>query len=139
VRRTYRAGRIGIPATALLAILLAIPGLASTSLVRKSQEAYRAGNVALAEQRADDAVRAAPWSADAYMQRGLIFESQDRLTAAAADMGHAIDREPLNWRPQLLLSRIEAERGRVGPALTAFRSARHLRPKSPFTVAPPPQ
>jgi cytochrome c-type biogenesis protein CcmH/NrfG len=71
------------------------------------------------------------------MQRALLFESQDRLDDAAADMQRAIDREPFNWRPPLLLSRIEAERGHVGPALRAYRTFKRLRPKSLFKETQP--
>jgi hypothetical protein len=126
----YRVGRYAIPALALAAILVQLPNLTSTSLMRGSQAAYRDGDIASALSRADDAVHAAPWAADPYLQRGVIFEAQDQLDAAAADMRAAAKREPLNWRPQLLLSRIEAERGNTKAALAAFRAAKRLRPKS---------
>lgn len=129
--------RAAVAVVALAAILVQIPNLASTSLMRKSEAAFRAGNVEVAATEANDAVHAAPWSADAYMQRALIFESQDRLREAATDMQHAIEREPFNWRPPLLLSRIEAERGRVGPALKAYRTFKRLRPNSLFKVDKP--
>lgn len=129
-RRIWQAGRYGVPALALVAILIQIPNLASTSLIRKSQSAFNANAVALAATRADDAVRAAPWSADAYMQRGEIFESQDDLEAAATDVRSAQRLEPFNWRPPLLLSRIEAERGRVQAARAAFQQFMSLRPKT---------
>jgi hypothetical protein len=134
-RRTWYAGRIGIPLLALVAILIQIPNLAFTSSLRKSQSAFQSGDIALAATRADDAVHAAPWAVDGYMQRALIFESQDQLADAATDMNTAIEREPLNWRPRLLLSRIEAERGHTRTALRVFRQFKKLRPKSLYGAA----
>ena len=121
-----------VVALAAVAMLVEVPNLASTSLIRASQSAFGDSNVAVAAARAEDAVHAAPWSADAYMQRAVVFEAQDRLGAAAADLEHAEQQEPVNWRPPLLRARVEAERGRVRAALRAYRSFRQLRPNSMF-------
>ena len=61
-------------------------------------------------------------------------DDEDR--AAAADLERATEREPTNWRPWLLLARVEAERGRVQAALRDFRKARSLRPHSAFFPVP---
>jgi hypothetical protein len=128
-----RAARVVVPVIAVAAILVEVPNLTSASLIRGSREAFQASNFGLAGTRADDAVAAAPWAAAPYMQRGLIFEAQDQLRAATADMTRAAAREPLNWRPYVLLARIEAERGRIGASVRAFRTAKRLRPASLFT------
>lgn len=133
-RRRWYAGRIGMPVFALVAILIQIPNLASTSSLRKSQASFQSGDVARAATQANDAIDAAPWASEGFMQRGLIFEAQDRLKDAAADMRTAADREPLNWRPRLLLSRIEAERGDVRAALRAYNEFKRLRPKSIYRI-----
>lgn len=133
-RWAWHAGRFGIPAVAVIAILVQIPNLASTSAIRKSQAAFQRRDIRDAATLASDAIHAAPWASDGYIQRALVFESQDRLAAAASDLRHAIEREPFNWRPHLLLSRVEAERGRVRAALRAFAEFRRLRPKSFYRI-----
>jgi cytochrome c-type biogenesis protein CcmH/NrfG len=52
------------------------------------------------------------------------------------DLRRATRREPENWRPWLLLARVEAERGRVQVALRDYRKARSLRPDSVFFALP---
>jgi hypothetical protein len=126
------APRLLVPALAAVAIMVEIPNLASTSLIRASQAAFRDGNTALAATHAQDAVHTAPWSADAYMQRAVMFEAEDRLDAAAADLAQAERQEPDNWRPPLLRARVEAERGNVAAALRAYRTFKRLRPTSTF-------
>ncbi len=51
------------------------------------------------------------------MQRALVEEALNRLPAAQLDLDRAIAREPTNYRPPLLLSRIDAEAGDVQQAL----------------------
>jgi tetratricopeptide (TPR) repeat protein len=124
--------RAGIAVVAVMACLLQVPGLVSTSLVRDSQGAIERGDVQAALGQANDAVEAQPWAASPYAHRALVEEEAGRLSAAAVDMRRAIDREPDNWRHPLLLARIEARRGRVASALQAYRRARRLRPESRF-------
>jgi hypothetical protein len=124
--------RVAIVAVAVVALLVQVPGLVSTSKVRESQEATRAGDIGTAFERADDAVEAQPWAASPYVQRGLIEELTGRFAAASVDLRRAVLREPTNWRPQLLLARVEAKRGRVRRALADYRRARRLRPRSVF-------
>jgi hypothetical protein len=124
--------RAGIAVVAVIACLLQLPGLVSTSLVRDSQDAIERGDVQAALGEANDAVEAQPWAASPYAHRALVEEEAGRLAAAAVDMRSAIDREPNNWRHPLLLARIEARRGRVKSALQAYRRARRLRPESRF-------
>jgi cytochrome c-type biogenesis protein CcmH/NrfG len=126
------AVRVAIPVVAVVAMLVQVPGLVSTSKVRSSQSAAEAGDLGAAFERADEAVEAQPWAASPYVQRGVLEEATGGLTAATVDLRRATEREPTNWRPWLLLARVEAKRGRVRPALADYRKARRLRPTSVF-------
>jgi hypothetical protein len=123
-------GRAGIVLVAACAVLVQVPGLLSTTEIRRSQAAERAGNVSLAYSSANAAVSAEPWAASPYEQRGLVLESVGRLTPAAADLGQAISREPSNFRHWLLLARIETERGDLDAASRDYQRARQLRPEA---------
>ena len=105
--------RIAIPAVAVLAILVQIPGLVSTSQVRDSQASVKQGRLQEALVRANDAVEAQPWAASPYVQRALVEQSTGRLEAAAVDLRRAVRREPTNWRLPLQLAVVQAERGRT--------------------------
>ena len=58
----------------------------------------------------------------------LAGEQIGELGDAAAAARAATEREATNWRTWLVLSRIEAERGRAAAAVRAFRRARSLNP-----------
>jgi cytochrome c-type biogenesis protein CcmH/NrfG len=134
-RRAPRLGwlwRGAVAVVALIAIVVQLPGLVSTSKVRDSQAAFRSGDTEAAIGDANDAVDAQPWASSPYVQRALVEEASDELTAAAVDLGRAVDRERTNWRPWLLLARVEAKRGDVERALDAYRTAKRLRPESTF-------
>jgi len=122
---------------AALASIAQLPGLLSNTDIRHSQAASRAGNAALALAWAQDAVRAEPWSASAYEQRGLVLESTGALAQAAADLRRAIVDEPLNYTHWLVLARIETESGRIATAQRDYDRARQLAPHAEvFTLAP---
>ena len=120
--------RAVVAALAAGAALLQLPGLISTTAIRRSQAAERAGNASLALGWAQDAVQAEPWSASAYEQRGLVYEAAGQLDLAARDPHSAITREPTNDRHWLVRARIETERGMVAAAVADYRRARRLRP-----------
>jgi hypothetical protein len=124
--------RVAITTLAVLAAVVQLPGLVSTSLVRESQTAFKAGDLETASRRADKAVSAQPWSATPYVQRGLIAEADGDLRGAARDLRRAIVREPANWRHWLLLARIRVEQRRPKAAVASLRRARRLRPESAF-------
>jgi cytochrome c-type biogenesis protein CcmH/NrfG len=66
------------------------------------------------------------------MQQALVLELQGSLDEAAEQARAATEREPTNWETWFVLSRIQAQRGKDGAALKAFRTARSLDPKSPL-------
>jgi tetratricopeptide (TPR) repeat protein len=129
--------RTGLALLALLALLVQLPGLVSTSRVRDSNSAFRAGDLEGALTNATEAADAEPWAAAPLIQRALVEEAAGRLDAAAVDVRRAVEREPTNWRHRVVLARIEARRGNVEAALEEFRTGKRLRPAARVFEAPP--
>lgn len=124
--------RVGIVIASLLALAaIAIP-LTSTTFLRRSQAEARAGNVGPALDDARTAQNALPGAAGPWLQEGLLLESTGELNGAATATRKATDKEPNEWRNWLVLSRIEAERGRSAGAIAAYRRARSLNPRNPI-------
>jgi hypothetical protein len=117
-----------VAALALMAVI-AIP-LASTSLVRQSQDEAAEGDVAAALSDARSAQNVEPFAATPHLQEALVLEEAGTLTPAAAAARAATERESTNWRTWVVLSRIEARRGQALPAVLAYRKARSLNPRS---------
>jgi hypothetical protein len=125
-------GRAAVAVAALAALaVIAIP-LASTSLVRQSQDEAREGDVAAALSDARSAQNVEPFAATPRLQEALVLEEAGALGPAAAAARAATARESTNWRTWVVLSRIEARRARAIPALLAYRKARSLNPRSPL-------
>ena len=120
--------RFAFAAGAIVICLTQLPGLVSTSEVRRSQAAVGRGDLGAALAHANQAIDAQPWAVTALTQRALVEEQTGELRAARADLRAAVRREPLNWRTPLLLARVEARAGRERAALAAYRRARSLRP-----------
>jgi hypothetical protein len=110
---------------------IAVP-LASTSLVRQSQDEAREGDFAAALADARSAQNVEPFAATPRLQEALVLEEAGRLGAAAGAARAATAREATNWRPWVVLSRIEARRGKPVAAVAAYRKARSLNPRSPI-------
>ncbi len=138
--RTARVPRLPLRAAIALAALVCIavelPAVVSTSRVRASQTAIKDSNPAAAFLAAQDAVAAEPWAASPYVQRALVLESTGRLAEARADVQRAIKREPDDWRTHLILARVDAESGHAVEAVSAWTTAKRLRPASPFLNVP---
>lgn len=132
--RPRRLVRTAVVLLAALACAVQLPGLVSTSKLRDSQAAFRAGDARAAAANADDAVGAQPWAASPYIQRALLAEARGDLDAARADVLRAINRERTNWRHRLILARVEARDGHPAASLRALGEARRLRPQSNFYV-----
>jgi tetratricopeptide (TPR) repeat protein len=124
--------RVAVGVAAVIAILVQLPGLASTLNTRASQADFKNGNTDAALSRATDAIAAEPWAASPYVQRALVYEAQGHLKAARTDLLRAQRREPTNYQHPLVLARVEAELGNAQAALANARRAKELRPKSPF-------
>jgi hypothetical protein len=123
-------GRIAIAVVALAAVVaIAIP-LASTSLVRQSQDRAQAGDLAGALEDAKSAENVQPDAASPRLQQALVLEAEGDLAGAAAAARAATERESTNWRLWMVLSRIEAQRGNAEAAIRDYRKARSLNPIS---------
>ncbi len=127
LRLPLRAGFALVGIAVIVAI--AIP-LASATLVRQSQADARAGDLPAALRAARSAQNAQPDAATPRLQQALLLEAQGNLALAAEEARGATEKESTNWRNWLVLSRIEAERGRVAAALRDYREARSLNPLS---------
>ena len=131
-------GRLPVPlrgafaVSALAAIAAIAVPLASTSQIRQSQADFRAGRLPDALATARSAANVEPDFAGPHLQQALVLEAEGDLTGAASAARSAADRERTNWRNWLVLARIEAERGRAGAAVRAYRRARSLNPRSPI-------
>ncbi len=127
LRLPLRAAFVVVALAAIIAI--AIP-LASTALVRQSEADARAGDLAGALEAAKSAQNVQPGAATPRLQQALVLEEQGNLAAAGEAARAATERESTNWRTWLVLSRVEAERGRAADAVHAYREARLLNPRS---------
>ncbi len=124
--------RLGVAAVSLVAIVAISIPLASTSLLRQSEAEARAGNLEAALEDARSAQNVEPGAMSPRLQRALLLETLRDFDAAAVAAREAVEREPTNWRPWLVLSRIEAQRGGAEAAVRAYRRARSLNPLSPL-------
>ncbi len=126
------AARIaGVAFSVAAMVAIAIP-LASAIAIENSQADVRAGNLRAAGAEAANAVRVEPFAAGPRLQQAQILESQGDLVAAESEAAVATEREPQEWRAWLILSRIQALRGRPKASLSSYRTARSLNPRSPL-------
>jgi O-Antigen ligase len=126
------APRIGIVLASLAAVIAIAVPLTSTGLVRQSEADAREGDLVGALEDARSAQNAEPAAATPRLQQALVLEQLGGLGAAAQAARGAVEREETNWRNWLVLSRIEAQRGRAAASVAAFREARSLNPRSPI-------
>jgi len=128
--------RIVLVGAAILGLVAVSIPLAGTTALRESQAAARTGDLdpALAQARSAQAVQ--PYGATAQVQKALVLERAGDVNGAAAAIRTATEREPTNWRPWLIRSRIEAARQRPQAAVQAFRRARALNPRSALFKSP---
>lgn len=122
--------RLGFAAAAIAAIAaIAIP-YTSTAFLRESEAAAREGDLEAALADARSAQNAEPGAASPRLQEALVLEQMGALAPAEAAALAATERESTNWRTWLVLSRIQAQRGRVDAAVESYREARSLNPRS---------
>ena len=124
--------RIGFGVVALGVIAaIAIP-LATAGLLRESETEVREGDLVGALEAARSAENVQPAAATPRLQQALVLEQLGALDQAAAAAHAATARGSTNWRTWLVLSRVEAQRGRAAAAVAAYRQARSLNPESPL-------
>jgi len=125
-RRLGLPPRIATGVVAIVAIVLIAVPLASTALVRQSEADFREGDLQGALDAARSAQNAEPGAASPRLQQALVLEAAGELSAASEAAHAATQRESTNWRNWLVVSRIEAERGRAVASVAAYRRARSL-------------
>jgi hypothetical protein len=114
-----------VPALAAIAV-----PLATTAAVRSSQAAARVGDYGAALGDLVAAERVEPAAASPRLEQALVYEQTGALPAANRAIGQAISRQPTDWRIWLVASRLAAESGRPGLAVSEYRRARSLNPTS---------
>jgi VanZ family protein len=122
--------RLGTGAVAIAAIVVIAVPLASTALVRRSESDFRESDLQGALDAARSAQNAEPGAASPRLQQALVLEAAGELSGASEAASGAVQRESTNWRNWLVLSRIEAERGRAVASVTAYGRARSLNPRA---------
>jgi hypothetical protein len=122
--------RVILVAICVGAGVLQLPGLVSTTDIRRSRAAERSGDGNLALSSANAAADAEPWSASALEQRGLVLEAAHRYAEATESLRQAASDESTNYVHWLDLARVETEWGKIGAALVDYARARQLRPRS---------
>jgi O-Antigen ligase len=118
----------GVAAIAAIAAI-AIP-LAATGLVRASEADVRAGDLDAALSEARKAQSVEPDAAGPRLQQALVREAGGDLAGAALAARAAVERGSTDWRNWLVLSRIDAERGRAAASVRAYKRAKSLNPRS---------
>lgn len=120
----------GVVLAVVAVVAIAMP-YAAADLLRQSQMEVRSGDLDAALADARSATNVQPSAAAPRLQEALVLELMGRLRPAAGAAAAAVERESTNWQNWLVVSRIEAKRGRTGPAIEAFREARSLKPLAP--------
>jgi hypothetical protein len=124
--------RAGAALLAALVVIAQLPALVAGLQVRTSQDSAGRGRLADAVVQASSAAKTEPWGAEGHLQLALALERIGRLGEAASAARRAVANEPQNWELWLVVGRIDAERGRIQPALKAVGRARALNPRSPL-------
>jgi hypothetical protein len=116
-------------ALGLLALVaIAIP-LASDSAVEQSRQQVADGDLDAGLDSAQNAVAIEPFAATPRLQEATTLELMGRTDEAVAAAREATTKEPTNWRPWLVLSRLEVKAGDVEGALDAYTEAQSLFPR----------
>lgn len=110
-------------------VAIGIP-MATVNLVRQSQAASAAGDSSRALKDAETAARLEPEAASPPLQQALVLKPQHNLPEAIVAARWATHNEATNWVPWYVLSRLEAESGRVRAAVEFYRRARADNPQS---------
>lgn len=131
-----RRARAGWLALALAGVAVIAVPMASAVSLRESQAQALSGRLPTALQDARAAGKWQPYGSEPHLQQALVLEQERRFAAAAAQARAATEAAPTDWSIWLVLSRIEAERGRARPAVAAFDRAHSLDPHDPYLSNP---
>ena len=109
-------------------VAIAIP-LASDSTVERSRQQVADGDLNGGLDSARDAVAIEPFAATPRLQEATTLELMGRIDEAVAAAREATTKESTNWRPWLILSRLEVKAGDAEGALDAYTEAQSLFPR----------
>jgi hypothetical protein len=129
-RRRELGWWIGTMVAAIAAVVLIYLPYKGASDLRASESDVNQGRLADALDEARSAADIQPYAATPRLQQALVLEWLGRLDQATAAAREATQKESTNWRTWLVLSRIEAERGRAKASLAAYERAKQLNPHS---------
>lgn len=130
------AARLTGAAAAIAVICASAVLLLASDRLEASREASVAGDYAASLQAARDATAIAPWSAAAYLQEGLLLEGLGAPREAIKAVREATERASGDWRPLLVLSRLQLRVGQGEAALRSLQGARALYPRLPLEPLP---
>ena len=123
--RLKRAVAVAACVVALLVIWFPLRG---ATALQQSRVDVAHGDLSAALRHAHDAADAQSYAASPLLQEALVLEQQGKLRPAAAAATEATRKEGAEWSTWFILARIEAERGRIGPALRAYDRAHRADP-----------
>jgi Flp pilus assembly protein TadD len=115
-----------------VALWTIIVPLGTTTAVRASQSAAARGQFGTALRDAADAQQLESGAASPRLQEALVLEQLGDVSGAAQAIAEAVRRGPTNWELWLVASRIATEQDRPALALSDYRKARSLNPRSPI-------
>ncbi len=118
----------GFMVAALLALALSL--YLSDYYTEEQRRLAAAGDVEAAMDASQRATRLAPFDADPLEARSLLLQQQGRYGDAADALRQAIEREPHNYMPYLLLGNLQLSRDNLDAAIRNYRSVLELNPNS---------
>ncbi len=125
--RPLRGSRVAsVCLVAVGAAVVQVPSLVGGERLESARLALAGGAGEVAVAHADEAVRAAPWSAAAHAVRANAYLLDGDTDAARRDAGEAIRLEPTDPSHQLLLAAIERDAGHEQAAAAALVAAQAL-------------
>jgi Flp pilus assembly protein TadD len=128
--------RVGGAVLAIAALVAIAMPLSVADSMQSSQAEARSGNLSAALADARNAAKVEPFAAAPRLQEALVLEQGGSLAAAESTAHGATRKSADDWRNWLVLSRIQAERGRAAASLASYRHARALAPRSPLFAEP---
>jgi hypothetical protein len=132
----WRSPRFALGATAVAGMVLIAMPLRGAQALDSSEREASAGDLNAALEDARTAQDRQPYAASPLVQEALVLELMQDFGGAAAAARRATAAEATNWRTWLVLSRTEAEAGNPEAAVSAYRRARALNPRSPLFAQP---
>jgi hypothetical protein len=124
------AARVALGLAGLLVIAAQSVSLLTGREIQASQDAVARGDLVAAADRADNARKIEPWASSPYEQLALVSEQAGEYGDAELWIEKAITRDPTDWRPWYLRTRIAIEREDIAAARRFLRRAKELNPRS---------